>query len=109
VTGVDEAAFERLVAGHRAELYAHCYRMLGSPHDAEDALQEALLSAWRGLAGFDGRSSVRAWLYRVATNACLRPIARRPRRVLSADHGRRGGRPTISASPCPGPCGWSHG
>jgi RNA polymerase sigma-70 factor, ECF subfamily len=75
------------VAGYRDELYAHCYRMLGSVQDAEDALQESLLGAWRGLAGFEGRSSLRAWLYRVSTNACLRLIARRPRRVLSVDHG----------------------
>jgi len=82
----DAAAFERLVASYRGELYAHCYRMLGSVQDAEDALQESLLGAWRGIAGFEGRSSLRAWLYRVGTNACLRLIARRPRRLLSADH-----------------------
>jgi RNA polymerase sigma-70 factor (TIGR02960 family) len=81
------AAFERLVASYRGELYAHCYRMLGSVQDAEDALQESLLGAWRGLAGFEGRSSLHTWLYRVCTNACLRLIARRPRRMLSADHG----------------------
>jgi RNA polymerase sigma-70 factor (TIGR02960 family) len=75
------------VAGYRDELYAHCYRMLGSVQDAEDALQESLLGAWRGLAGFEGRSSLRAWLYRVSTNACLRLIARRPPRMLSVDHG----------------------
>ena len=83
----DSAAFERLVARHRRELYAHCYRMLGSVQDAEDALQESLLGAWRGIAGFEGRSSLRAWLYRVSTNACLRLLARRPRRMLSVDHG----------------------
>jgi RNA polymerase sigma-70 factor (ECF subfamily) len=83
----DAAAFERLVAGYRAELLAHCYRMLGSIQDAEDALQESLLGAWKGIAGFEGRSSLRAWLYRVATNACLRLIARRPRRLLSPEHG----------------------
>src|ERR687884_34585 len=81
--GGDEAAFERLVTGYRRELYAHCYRMLGSVQDAEDALQESLLGAWRGLGGFQGRSSLRAWLYRVATNACLRLASRRPRRMLS--------------------------
>lgn len=81
------AAFDRLVASYRRELYAHCYRMLGSVQDAEDALQESLLAAWRGLAGFEGRSSLRAWLYRVSTNSCLRLIARRPRRMLSPDHG----------------------
>jgi RNA polymerase sigma-70 factor (ECF subfamily) len=83
----DATAFDRLVSPYRRELYAHCYRMLGSVQDAEDALQESLLGAWRGLAGFEGRSSLRAWLYRVSTNACLRLVARRPRRVLSPDHG----------------------
>jgi RNA polymerase sigma-70 factor (TIGR02960 family) len=83
----DEAAFELLVGRHRGELYGHCYRMLGSVQDAEDALQESLLGAWRGLAGFEGRSSLRAWLFRVATNACLRLSSRRPRRMLSFDHG----------------------
>jgi RNA polymerase sigma-70 factor (ECF subfamily) len=83
----DEAAFERLVAAYRAELTAYCYRMLGSPQDAEDAVQESLLGAWRGLAGFEGRSSVRTWLYRISTNACLRLDRRRPRRLLSADYG----------------------
>jgi RNA polymerase sigma-70 factor, ECF subfamily len=83
----DEDAFGRLVEPHRAELHAHCYRMLGSLHDAEDALQEALLRAWRGLPGFDGRSSLRRWLYRITTNACLDAIARRPKRVLPIDYG----------------------
>jgi RNA polymerase sigma-70 factor (ECF subfamily) len=81
------AAFERLVGSYRDELYAHCYRMLGSVQDAEDALQESLLGAWRGMASFEARSSLRAWLYRVTTNACLRLIARRPRRMLSVDYG----------------------
>lgn len=83
----NSAAFERLVASYRGELYAHCYRMLGSVQDAEDALQESWLGTWRGMAGFEGRSSLRAWLYRVSTNACLRLVARRPRRMLSVDHG----------------------
>ena len=83
----DGDAFAQLVAGHRAELKAHCYRMLGSVHDAEDALQETLLRAWRGLARFEGRSSLRSWLYTVATNVCLRAIERRPRRVLPIDYG----------------------
>src|SRR5215211_6932561 len=97
----DSAAFERLVAGYRSELYAHCYRMLGSVQDAEDALQESLFGAWRGLARFEGRSSLRAWLYRVSTNACLRLIARRPRRMLSPDHGPPRRTPTISGSRWP--------
>jgi RNA polymerase sigma-70 factor (TIGR02960 family) len=84
---ITQGEFEGLVAGHRRELLAHCYRMLGSIQDAEDALQEALLGAWRGRSGFEGRSSARAWLYRICTNACLRLISRRPRRVLSPDHG----------------------
>jgi RNA polymerase sigma-70 factor (TIGR02960 family) len=84
---ITQGEFEGLVAGHRRELLAHCYRMLGSIQDAEDALQEALLGAWRGRAGFEGRSSARAWLYRICTNACLRLSSRRPRRLLSPDHG----------------------
>jgi RNA polymerase sigma-70 factor (ECF subfamily) len=81
----DEAAFRELVEPHRRELHAHCYRMLGSLHDADDALQDALLRAWRGLARFEGRSSLRSWLYRIATNTCLDLIAKRPSRVLPID------------------------
>jgi RNA polymerase sigma-70 factor (ECF subfamily) len=81
----DTAAFEQLVGIYRRPLHAHCYRMLGSLQDAEDALQETLLAAWRGLRGFEGRSSLRSWLYRVATNACLRLAERRPRRHLSSE------------------------
>jgi RNA polymerase sigma-70 factor (ECF subfamily) len=87
----DEDAFRLLVEPHRGSLHAHCYRMLGSVHDAEDALQDALLKAWRGLRGFQGRSSPRAWLYRIATNACLDAIARRPKRVLPPDRGPAAG------------------
>ena len=85
--GGDEDAYRRLLEPRQAELHAHCYRMLGSVHDAEDALQDALLRAWRGLPGFEGRSSFRSWLYRIATNACLDAIARRPKRVLPIDYG----------------------
>jgi RNA polymerase sigma-70 factor, ECF subfamily len=80
-----EEQFRRLVEPHRAELHAHCYRMLGSVHDADDALQEALVRAWRALPRFEGRSSLRTWLYRIATNTSLDLIARRPQRVLPID------------------------
>ena len=82
----DEAAYRRLVEPHRRELHAHCYRMLGSVQDAEDALQDALLRAWRGLDRFEGRSSPRSWLYRIATNTCLDAIAKRPKRILPIDN-----------------------
>jgi RNA polymerase sigma-70 factor (ECF subfamily) len=85
--GGDENAFGRLVEAHRGELHAHCYRMLGSVHDAEDALQETLLRAWRGLARFEGRSSLRSWLYTIATNTSLNAIEKRPKRVLPVDYG----------------------
>jgi len=83
----DEGAFSELVEGFRGELRAHCYRMLGSVHDAEDALQDALLRAWRGLSGFEGRSSVRSWLYSIATNAALDITRHRSRRELPVDFG----------------------
>src|SRR5919109_2037833 len=85
--GGDEAAYGSLVETYRGELHAHCYRMLGSVHDAEDALQEALLRAWRGLARFEGRSALRSWLYTIATNTSLNAIERRPKRVLPIDYG----------------------
>jgi RNA polymerase sigma-70 factor (ECF subfamily) len=84
--GGDPDAFTRLVEPYRTQLRAHCYRMLGSLPDADDALQETLLRAWRGLARFEGRSSLRSWLYTIATNASLRTIERRPRRVLPIDY-----------------------
>jgi RNA polymerase sigma-70 factor (ECF subfamily) len=83
----DEHAFERLIEPYRGELHAHCYRMLGSVHDADDALQDALLRAWRGLKKFEGRSSLRSWLYTIATNASLNAIEKRPKRVLPIDYG----------------------
>jgi RNA polymerase sigma-70 factor (TIGR02960 family) len=82
--GGDRDAFALLVEPHRAELQVHCYRMLGSLQDAEDALQETLLAAWLGLPGFEGRSSVRTWLYRVATNRCLNMLRSATRRPLEA-------------------------
>jgi RNA polymerase sigma-70 factor (ECF subfamily) len=81
----DQDAFRDLVEPHRLALHAHCYRMLGSLHDAEDALQETLLRAWRGLFGFEGGRPLRPWLYKIATNVCLNAIAKRPKRMLPGD------------------------
>jgi RNA polymerase sigma-70 factor, ECF subfamily len=83
----DEDAFAALIERHRRELHAHCYRMLGSVHDADDALQDALLGAWKGLSRFEGRSSLRSWLYTIATNASLRVLERRRRRELPGGTG----------------------
>ncbi|MGH3389428.1 MAG: sigma-70 family RNA polymerase sigma factor [Actinomadura sp.] len=83
----DDAAFTRLVEPLRRELHAHCYRLLGSTHDADDALQDALLRAWRGLTGFEGRGSLRSWLYTVATHTCLDIVKARGRRALPVDLG----------------------
>jgi RNA polymerase sigma factor (sigma-70 family) len=102
----DGAAYERLVAEHRGRLHAYCYRMLGSVHDADDAVQETLLAAWRGLGQFEGRSSLRSWLYRIATHACLRLITNR-RRVLASEHGPPAKTPTTSASRSPNQSGSS--
>jgi RNA polymerase sigma-70 factor (TIGR02960 family) len=81
VSAVRDDAFRELAEAHRRELQTHCYRLLGSVQDAEDLVQETLLAAWRGLDGFEGRASLRAWLYRIATNRCLNALRDRGRRV----------------------------
>jgi RNA polymerase sigma-70 factor (ECF subfamily) len=83
----DDRAFATLIGGRRGELHAHCYRMLASPDDADDAVQETLLRAWRSLASFEGRSSLRTWLFRIATNAALDLASRRARRELPVGFG----------------------
>jgi RNA polymerase sigma-70 factor (ECF subfamily) len=92
----DEVAYRGLVEPYGAELRAHCYRMLGSIDDADDALQEALLRAWRGLPRFAGRRLLRPWLYKIATNACLDLIGRRPKRVHPLEAGPPAG-PDVGA------------
>jgi RNA polymerase sigma-70 factor, ECF subfamily len=83
----DEPAFASLIETYRRELHAHCYRMLGSVYDADDAMQDATLRAWKAIKRFEGRSSLRSWLYTIATNTCLTQIQRRPKRVLPVDYG----------------------
>jgi RNA polymerase sigma-70 factor (ECF subfamily) len=91
-TSTTQDDFDRLVSPHRRELHAHCYRMLGSVQDAEDAVQEALLRAWRSIDRFEGRASLRNWLYTIATNCCLDLLKKRPKRVTPMEFG-----------PAPGP------
>ena len=81
----DERAFQSLVEPRRRALEVHCYRMLGSLHDAEEIVQETLLRAWRKLGDFERRASIETWLYRIATNACLDELERRPRRPAPVD------------------------
>jgi RNA polymerase sigma-70 factor (ECF subfamily) len=81
----DEQAFVRLTAAHRRPLHLHCYRLLGSVHDADDALQETMLRAWRGLDRFEPRRPLHAWLYRIATNVCLRQLERRARQAITIE------------------------
>lgn len=95
---LDGDAFTRLVAPLRPELHAHCYRILGSTHDADDALQEALVRAWRGRAGFAGRGSLRSWLYTVATRTSLDLAAARGRRALPMDLGPASTHPVVEGN-----------
>ena len=81
----DERAFRELVGPYRHALEVHCYRMLGSAHEAEDLVQETLLRAWRALDRFEPRAQLQTWLYRIATNACLDELERRPRRPEPVD------------------------
>jgi RNA polymerase sigma-70 factor (ECF subfamily) len=83
----DQDAFARVIAPFRRELRAHCYRMAGSLADADDLLQDSLIRAWRGLAGFEGRASLRTWLYKVTTHACLDALDRKAPRLLPMDLG----------------------
>jgi RNA polymerase sigma-70 factor (ECF subfamily) len=95
----DDDAFTRIVEPLRRELHAHCYRMLGSTHDADDALQDALLRAWRGFARFEGRSSLRSWLYTVATRTCLDTVEGRGKRALPVDLGPSSDRAVVGDAP----------
>jgi RNA polymerase sigma-70 factor (ECF subfamily) len=111
--GGDGRAFGELAAAYRAELRAHCYRMTGSVADAEDAVQEGLLRAWRGLAGFEGRGSVRSWLYAIVTNAAHDVARHRSRRELPVAFGPPAGPasepgPPLTGQQWPGPYpdGW---
>ena len=95
----DDDAFNRLVEPLRRELHAHCYRMLGSSYDADDALQDALLRAWRGLPRFEGRSTLRSWLYSVATRTCLDTAETRGKRAMPVDLGPASDRTVVGDAP----------
>jgi RNA polymerase sigma-70 factor, ECF subfamily len=95
---VDSETFDQLVEQHRAELRVHCYRVTGSLHEAEDLTQETMLRAWKSRDSFEGRSSLRTWLYKIATNLCLDALKHQSRRRLVEDYGPAGD-PTVPAAP----------
>ena len=95
------AELEALLEGHRAELTAYAYRMLGSAFEAEDAVQETMIRAWRGIEGFEGRSALRSWLYRIVTNVCLDMLKGTQRRARPIDLGPAGTAETVLAPPLP--------
>src|ERR1700729_3663275 len=106
MTSVTRDSFEAATGPYRRELLAHCYRMTGSAHDAEDLTQETYLRAWRAYGRFEARSSVRTWLYRIATNVCLTSLSSRHRRVLPSGLGPPSSDPYAPPVPPAGDVAW---